>query len=101
VRPGLAVVSAGADNPYGHPSPATVARLEARGTRVLRTDINGSVEIALTEAAVEVRTAGARPAMTAALADPGAPVTIDPRFACAIAADGSRVAAGPPLPSGR
>ena len=43
VRPQVAVVSAGADNPYGHPARSTLDRLAGTGARVLRTDTNGSV----------------------------------------------------------
>jgi competence protein ComEC len=46
-RPGLAVISAGTGNPYGHPAPATVGRLTTRDARVLRTDEAGSVEVAV------------------------------------------------------
>ncbi len=45
VRPRVAIVSAGAGNPYGHPAPATLARIADRGARVLRTDHDGSVEV--------------------------------------------------------
>ena len=45
VHPSVAVVSAGWGNPYGHPSPRTVARLQAGGARVFRTDVDGSVDI--------------------------------------------------------
>ncbi len=41
----LAVVSVGADNDYGHPSPDTLAPLEAAGVRVLRTDVDGAVAV--------------------------------------------------------
>jgi competence protein ComEC len=41
VRPAVAVVSAGDDNSFGHPSPTT--RLRLAGTPLLRTDLNGSV----------------------------------------------------------
>jgi competence protein ComEC len=41
VRPAVAVVSAGASNSFGHPSPSTILRLGA--TPLLRTDRNGSV----------------------------------------------------------
>lgn len=43
VRPSLALVSAGARNPYGHPAPEVLARLRAHGARVLRTDRDGMV----------------------------------------------------------
>lgn len=45
VRPRLALVSAGRDNPYGHPSPRTVESLRAGGARVLRTDRDGAVAV--------------------------------------------------------
>ena len=60
VRPAVAVVSAGADNPYGHPSPATIARLEERGARVYRTDTDGTVEISIAAEAISVRSSGPR-----------------------------------------
>ncbi|MFF7020940.1 ComEC/Rec2 family competence protein [Streptomyces klenkii] len=45
LRPRLAVVSAGAGNPYGHPSPRTLGALRAQGTAVLRTDTDGPVAV--------------------------------------------------------
>jgi competence protein ComEC len=47
VRPRVAIASAGAGNPYGHPTKATLDRVAARGAQVLRTDRNGSVEVNL------------------------------------------------------
>ena len=44
-RPRLALVSAGARNAYGHPSPRALARCELAGVRVLRTDRDGGVEL--------------------------------------------------------
>jgi len=43
VRPRLAVISVGARNPFRHPSPEVLARLEAAGARVYRTDRDGAV----------------------------------------------------------
>lgn len=43
VRPEVAVISAGAGNPYGHPHPATLARLRAGAGRVWRTDRDGTL----------------------------------------------------------
>lgn len=43
--PELAVVSVGRRNRYGHPHPSVVRRLEAAGTRLLRTDRHGTVRI--------------------------------------------------------
>ncbi|MFD5116616.1 ComEC/Rec2 family competence protein [Streptomyces sp. NPDC058391] len=45
VRPRLALISAGRDNPYGHPAPRTVDALRAGGARVLRTDTDGSIAV--------------------------------------------------------
>jgi len=45
VRPRVAVISAGEDNPYGHPNPELLARLTAAGVRILRTDHDGAVHV--------------------------------------------------------
>ncbi len=47
VRPSVAIVSAGRGNPYGHPTKATIGRLEGTGAQVLRTDEDGSVTVRL------------------------------------------------------
>ncbi|WP_443054763.1 ComEC/Rec2 family competence protein [Streptomyces sp. NBC_00691] len=45
VRPRIALVSTGSDNPYGHPSPRTVESLRAGGAKVLRTDRDGAIAV--------------------------------------------------------
>jgi competence protein ComEC len=45
LRPRIAVISAGADNDYGHPAPETLTRLESVGAHVFRTDLDGTIEI--------------------------------------------------------
>ena len=45
VRPQVVVISVGADNSYGHPAPAMLARAAAVGAVVLRTDEVGTVEL--------------------------------------------------------
>ncbi|NLV78001.1 MAG: competence protein ComEC, partial [Rhodococcus sp.] len=45
VGPRVAVISVGADNPYGHPHPDVVAALDGSGVRVLRTDVDGDVAV--------------------------------------------------------
>lgn len=45
VRPETVVISAGEDNPYGHPAQETLERLEAAGCTVRRTDQEGTVTI--------------------------------------------------------
>jgi competence protein ComEC len=41
----VAVISAGADNPYGHPAQGTLERLAASGAQVLRTDQRGTITV--------------------------------------------------------
>ncbi|MFI6056585.1 ComEC/Rec2 family competence protein [Streptomyces sp. NPDC051286] len=55
-RPRLALVSAGRDNPYGHPAARTVEALRAGGAVVLRTDLDGA--IAVTGAGSRLRAVG-------------------------------------------
>ncbi|HKH41232.1 MAG TPA: ComEC/Rec2 family competence protein [Solirubrobacterales bacterium] len=43
--PELAVISVGADNPFGHPTGSTLAELRAHGVPTMRTDRQGEVEI--------------------------------------------------------
>ncbi|MGB9377277.1 MAG: DNA internalization-related competence protein ComEC/Rec2, partial [Mycobacteriales bacterium] len=46
-HPALALVSVGADNPYGHPSTAVLDRLRRLGARVERTDRDGDIAVAV------------------------------------------------------
>jgi competence protein ComEC len=43
--PKLAVISVGADNPYGHPAPRTLVDLRTHQVPTLRTDTGGEIEI--------------------------------------------------------
>jgi competence protein ComEC len=52
--PRLAVISVGADNPYGHPTAATLATLARHGVRTLRTDRDGAVVIEVRGASVKI-----------------------------------------------
>ncbi len=47
VGPCIGVLSAGAWNRFGFPAPATLARLGARGVRILRTDREGAIMVTL------------------------------------------------------
>jgi competence protein ComEC len=61
VQPRVAIVSAGAGNPYGHPAKSTIDRLRDSGARVLRTDTDGSVAVTIEEdGTIAVATSGAR-----------------------------------------
>ena len=75
LQPGVAAVSVGANNPYGHPNGATMDRLRAHSSRVYRTDQNGTIETTLDAASVTVTTSRVAPdsggtAMSPAAAHP-------------------------------
>jgi competence protein ComEC len=53
--PRLAVISVGADNPYGHPTAGTLATLAEHGVPVLRTDRDGTIVLDVGPGSVEVR----------------------------------------------
>jgi competence protein ComEC len=57
VRPRLAVVSAGAGNPYGHPAPPTLEALRAV-PHVARTDQDGTVRVSVADGRMAVRRHG-------------------------------------------
>jgi competence protein ComEC len=56
VDPALALISVGADNPYGHPAPELIAGLAAGGVVVARTDTDGDIAVALTAHGLRVVT---------------------------------------------
>lgn len=64
VRPRVAIVSAGAGNPYGHPAPSTLERLAASAGTTYRTDTDGTVEVAFDGRAMRVKASGGRPVPT-------------------------------------
>ena len=72
VKPAVAIVSAGAGNPYGHPARSTLERLSATGARVLRTDTDGSVDVDIAVSGVRVGTSGGRAAAVLGRAPLGA-----------------------------
>jgi competence protein ComEC len=83
VHPTVAIASAGAGNPYGHPSPATLSRVEARGARVFRTDRDGSVTVSFEPGAISVRSTGGRPP-TSRSKTSGAAEPRTATFSCAV-----------------
>lgn len=56
LAPRIALVSAGANNRYGHPTDETLARLDAAGARIYRTDEQGDVSCKLADDRIDVRT---------------------------------------------
>jgi competence protein ComEC len=57
-RPSLAVISVGDDNPFGHPTSATLATLAGHGVRTLRTDREGAVVLEPGRRSIRVRDGG-------------------------------------------
>jgi competence protein ComEC len=55
-RPQIALISCGRGNPFGHPAPDVIARLEAIGARTYRTDLDGEVTVDTDGQHVFVRT---------------------------------------------
>jgi competence protein ComEC len=60
VRPKLVLVSVGEGNTYGFPGRALLDRCGRAGARVLRTDLDGAIEIRTDGGQLSVRTAAAR-----------------------------------------
>jgi competence protein ComEC len=66
VAPEIAVISVGAVNEYGHPTPEAIGRLQRRRARVYRTDQDGTVTIETDGAHIEVTTANGKRAILSA-----------------------------------
>ncbi|MTI80826.1 MAG: MBL fold metallo-hydrolase [Firmicutes bacterium] len=56
VDPEVAVISVGADNRYGHPTPKTLQELKDDGIKIYRTDLNGNVIVTTNGKTYSVRT---------------------------------------------
>lgn len=56
IRPDVAVISAGKDNPYGHPSEETLGRLEQVGCDVYETSKCGEIRIVIDECGANLLT---------------------------------------------
>jgi competence protein ComEC len=54
--PRAAIISAGAGNPHGHPTSATLSTLSEAGVRTFRTDRDGDVRIVAGQDRWEIRT---------------------------------------------
>jgi competence protein ComEC len=68
VQPSVALVSVGAGNTYGHPSPRVMGALAERGAIVLRTDRHGSIVVRTDGRSIEIEAQGERWASSAASA---------------------------------
>jgi beta-lactamase superfamily II metal-dependent hydrolase len=56
VRPTVAVISVGANNPFGLPSPESESRLQQQGAHLLRTDRDGTITLLPTSQGILVET---------------------------------------------
>jgi competence protein ComEC len=56
LRPRVVLVSAGRGNPYGHPRPEVLARYDAVGATVFRTDRDGQIDVSTDGEQIAVRT---------------------------------------------
>ncbi len=61
VHPAIAAISVGEANPFGHPSPDAIERIQAEGTRLFRTDRDGAIT-----ATTDGRSLNVRPFLTCA-----------------------------------
>lgn len=55
VRPQIAVISAGIDNKFGHPSPRVLKKLERTGARIYRTDRDGTIKVFIEGENLEIK----------------------------------------------
>ncbi len=60
-QPEIAVYSAGAGNPYGHPAPETIARLQDVGASIYGTDVYGTIIVTTDGTTYSVHPAGDDP----------------------------------------
>ncbi len=47
VQPEISVISSGQNNTYGHPTPEVISSLEEIGTKILRTDRKGEIDVVI------------------------------------------------------
>ncbi|MEC9389401.1 MAG: helix-hairpin-helix domain-containing protein [Myxococcota bacterium] len=65
VKPQVAIISAGANNRYGHPDPELVGRLQRANVPFHRTDLRGTISLKSDGSVVSVTTEKAAPAQSA------------------------------------
>lgn len=80
VSPAISVIQVGAGNDYGHPHEEAVARIESTGSRLYRTDLDGTVIVATDGTALTVAAGGA-PAATVTAGATTVPATTTPTAA--------------------
>ena len=102
LQPRVALISAGTGNSYGHPAPETVARLLEHGARVLRTDLDGDLQVSTDGHDLRSATGGGRPIALATGSRSAGSVAgaffAGIRFLCAIPLSAARLATLPAPP---
>ena len=56
IKPQLVLIGCGRANPYGHPLPYVLERYKAVGAQVLRTDLDGQIDVVTDGLSIEVNT---------------------------------------------
>lgn len=56
VNPKISIISAGRDNPYGHPDREVLRRIKDTGSLIYRTDINGAIICKIKNGKISVKT---------------------------------------------
>jgi competence protein ComEC len=64
LKPRLVVIGVGRANPYGHPVPQVLKRYEGVGAEVLRTDVDGQIDVSTDGQSLDVKTFTGRKANT-------------------------------------
>ncbi|MHB9112354.1 MAG: DNA internalization-related competence protein ComEC/Rec2 [Thermoleophilia bacterium] len=56
LKPDVTVISVGQGNTYGHPAESTLEKLRDSGTRIFRTDQQGTIKVTQTDSGIEIST---------------------------------------------
>lgn len=56
LKPDATIISVGQGNTYGHPAESTLDKLRDSGTRIFRTDQQGTIRVTQTDTGIEIRT---------------------------------------------
>ena len=75
VSPAISVIPVGEGNDYGHPHEEAVERIEATGSRIYRTDLDGTIIVATDGRALTVAAGGAPSATVTARATTSTPAS--------------------------
>lgn len=77
VKPAIAVISAGYQNSYAHPSPETIFAYERNGAALYRTDLDGAIIIEAGDDRLKIKTYGDMVLRDAAFDNPRSLITVE------------------------